>query len=112
MKIVQNKWINKFIPLPGFRCVNLFGVLFVRGEKELNEVTINHESIHSAQWKELWYMGFLLWYVIEWLIRFISCWNTHDAYRNISLEKEAYANDHNLDYLQTRKRFAFKNYLI
>lgn len=107
MEIIQNKWINKFIPFPGFRCVNLFGVLFVRGEKELSASTLNHEAIHTAQWKELLYIGFILWYVIEWIIRLIICWNTHDAYRNMSFEREAYDNDQNLSYLQTRKRFAF-----
>lgn len=107
MVIIQNKWINKFIPLPGFRCVNLFGVLFVRGDKTLSSVNLNHESIHTAQWKELWYIGFLLWYGIEWLIRLPK----GNAYRNISFEREAYANDDNLNYLQTRKRFAFINYI-
>lgn len=107
MKVVQNKWINKFIPFLGFRAVNLFGVLFVRGDKELSASTLNHEAIHFAQWKELWYIGFILWYLIEWIIR-IPMGN---AYRNISFEREAYANESNLSYLQTRKRFAFKNYI-
>lgn len=107
MKIIQNKWINRYIPFPGFRAINLFGILFVRGDKELSEVTLNHESIHSAQWKELWYIGFLLWYVIEWLIRLPK----GNAYRNISFEREAYDNDENLSYLKNRKRFNFLNYL-
>lgn len=103
MKIIR----NKYTPFLGFRCVNLFGVLFVRGNKELSDVTINHEAIHTAQWKELWYIGFLLWYVIEWLIRLPK----GNAYRNISFEREAYTNDKNLTYLQTRKRFAFVKYI-
>lgn len=107
MKIIQNKWINRYIPFPGFRAINLFGVLFVRGDKELSEVTLNHESIHTAQWKELWYVGFMLWYVIEWIARLPE----GDAYRNISFEREAYDNDENLSYLKNRERFNFLNYL-
>ena len=107
MKTIQNKWINRYIPFPGFRACNLFGVLFVRGDKELNEVTLNHESIHTAQWKELWYIGFLLWYVIEWMIRLPK----GNAYRSISFEREAYDNEKNLNYLKTRERFTFLKYL-
>lgn len=108
MKIIQNKWINRFIPFPNFRAINLFGVLFVRGARPLTKVILNHESIHTAQWKELWYIGFLLWYVIEWLIRLPR----GNAYRNISFEREAYTNDDNLTYLETRKRFSFLKYIL
>ena len=130
MKIIQNKWINKFIPFPNFRAINLFGVLFVRGARPLTNVTLNHESIHSAQIAEvmiasvpfallLWlltnvWLGILLfiasyylWYVIEWLVRLPF----GNAYRNISFEKEAYANDRNMNYNKTRKLFSFLKYL-
>ena len=50
--------------------MNLFGVLFVRWEKgkpkpTLSKYTINHESIHTKQMKELGYIFFYIWYVIE-----------------------------------------------
>lgn len=107
MKIIQNKWINRYIPFPGFKACNLFGVLFVRGDDELSEVSLNHESIHTAQWKELLHVGFILWYVIEWLIRLPK----GNAYHNISFEREAYDNKKNLNYLNNRKRFSFLKYL-
>lgn len=130
MKIIQNKWINKFIPFPNFRAINIFGVLFVRGARPLTKVTLNHESIHSAQIAEvmiasvpfallLWlftnvWLGILLfiasyylWYVIEWLIRLPK----GNAYKNISFEREAYANENYSDYLSERKLFAFLDYL-
>ncbi len=109
MKIIYN---SKIIPLKGFRCTNLFGILFVRGNFPLMNSTINHESIHTVQWKELLYIGFLLWYCIEWLIRFIgNGLKGHEAYRNLSFEKEAYANMNKPDYLTTRKPFCFVKYI-
>jgi len=111
MKIIQNKWINKFVPFPNFRAVNLFGVLFVRGKRALSKRTINHEQIHSEQWKELWYIGFLLWYVVEWIIRLFAFKGAKQAYRDISFEREAYQHDTDMDYIKTRKRFAFTRYI-
>jgi len=37
--------------------------------------------------------------------------NRKKAYRNISFEREAYANESNPDYLTNRKFFSFFNYL-
>lgn len=49
MKIIR----NKYIPFPGYKAINLFGVLFVKNNAKIDEVTINHESIHSAQIAEV-----------------------------------------------------------
>ena len=103
MKIIR----NNFIPFKGYKAMNICGILFVRGDAKIDEITLNHESIHTAQWKELWYIGFLLWYAIEWLIRLPK----GSAYHNISFEREAYDNEKNLEYLKTRERFTFLKYL-
>ena len=95
---------NDIIPLKGFSAVNLFGVIFARkSERPLSATTLNHESIHTEQMKELLYVGFYLCYLIEWLVRLFRRGN---AYRNISFEREAYACEHNPGYLQIRRRFA------
>ena len=60
---------NKYIPFQGFRAINLFGILFVRGNAIINERTVRHEAIHTAQMKEMLYIFFYLWYVIEWGLR-------------------------------------------
>lgn len=86
MKIIY----NNIIPFKGFIAINLFGVLFVRKDAVISEQTINHEKIHTAQMKEMLYIFFYLWYIIEWLIRLFMKGN---AYRNISFEKEAYNHD-------------------
>ena len=109
MRIVR----NKFIPFPGYKCINLFGILFVRENAKIDEETLVHESIHTAQIKELAYIFFYLWYGIEFLIRWIgtgfSDWDK--SYRGISFEREAYSNEDNPDYLKTRKHYAWLKYI-
>ena len=112
MKIIQNKWINKFIPFPGFKAANLFGVLFVRGSGIISKKTMNHESIHTELWKELLWIGFLLWYLIEWIIRLFAFKGRKYAYKNISFEREAYYNEADLDYMKYRKVWSFTRYYI
>jgi len=60
--------------------------------------------------KELFYIGFYIWYIIEWIIRLILIKNSHKAYKMISFEVEAYKNQDNLDYLKTRKKYDWIRY--
>ena len=112
MKIIY----SNIIPFKGFIAINLFGVCFVK--KYYKEHTgspmfkkmLNHESIHTAQMKEMLYVGFYLWYFTEWIVRiFINGWS--NAYRNISFEKEAYLHESDKNYLEERDGFAWLNYL-
>ncbi len=75
------------------------------------EVIINHESIHLAQYKECTWVGFILIYLINFLL---ICWKFPiyaivgtSVYRRLLFEQEAYKNEKNLNYLQTRKPFAW-----
>lgn len=114
MRIIKNDYLP---PVKKMRCINLFGVLFVRNGFEPSTFDLNHEAIHSAQMRELWYAGFYLFYSLEYLYRLPGCivdwaegtlkrsvWYT--AYRRISFEREAYKYAMNLTYLMARKRFA------
>lgn len=94
MKIIY----NNLIPFRGFRAMNLFGVLFVRGKRPLSKYTLNHENIHTHQMKYMLYILFYFWYVIEWLIKLLVYFNFDKAYRNISFEREAYDNQNDLTY--------------
>jgi hypothetical protein len=71
---------------------------------------INHERIHLRQQLELGILLFYLWYVIEYGIRRIQYRDHYTAYRNISFEREAFANDQNLTYLKTRSFWEFWRY--
>lgn len=104
MKIVR----NNVIPFKGFAAINLFGILFVRKDVNLTTTMMNHECIHTTQMKEMAYVFFYLWYVMEWLIRLMMKGN---AYRNISFEKEAYGNEADFAYLSNRKRYSWFKYL-
>lgn len=102
MKIIK----NKIIPFKGFSAIYLFGLLFTK--KELSKAEINHELIHERQAKEMLFVFFYLWYLIEWLIRLTQKGN---AYHKISFEREAYINQNNLLYLSRRKMFNFIKYI-
>lgn len=93
---------NKIIPFEEFKAINLLGILFVRENANIDAKTINHEEIHTAQMKEMLYIFFYLWYLIEWLIRLFGKGN---AYRKISFEKEAYNNENDETYLTKRKHY-------
>lgn len=77
-----------------------------------DEVLINHERIHLKQQQELLILPFYLIYVGEWLLRTLLYLNSYRAYQNISFEREAYANEHDRDYLTRRRRFAFMDYIF
>jgi hypothetical protein len=103
MIIVQ----NNLIPFKGFRAINLFGILFVRGSSSLSESTYLHERIHTRQMVELLYIGFYLAYLAEWLYLLCKYRNNSRAYRSISFEKEAYAHQYDgASYLNNRKLYA------
>ncbi len=114
MKIIY----NNLIPFKGFIAINLFGIIFVRNEYknyinydnkyDNRNYIINHESIHTKQIKELGYIFFYIWYFIEWILRLPF----GNAYCNISFEREAYANEKNGRYLQTRKHYSFLKYIF
>ena len=105
--IILNKWVPK-----GFAGITLFPCIFVAHKKWLqNAAFINHEKIHLRQQLELLILPFFIWYGFEFILRLIQYRNKRKAYRNISFEREAYANEANKKYLQNRRLFSFIRYL-
>ena len=121
---------NNIIPFPGYKAILLYGALFAKPNARIDELTINHESIHSKQYKELltvglalfiiiqliftpiWYVSILLFltiglslfyvlYVLEWILKGFK-------YHNISFEREAYIWQGDVT---NRKRFGWIKYL-
>ena len=107
MKVIY----NTILPPKSFKCINLFGVLFARRGTTLSDITLNHEAIHTAQMKEMGYIFFYIWYVIEWLVRLCYYQSGYTAYLNISFEREAYDKEEDLTYLDNRAWFQWLNYI-
>ena len=104
MKIIR----TSVLPFRGFSAINLLGILFVHHGVYLSNEMMNHERIHTAQQREMLFVFFYLAYLLEWLVRLPMRGN---AYRNISFEREAYANQRNLNYLKSRPCYAWRQYL-
>ena len=93
-------------PMGGdFLAICLFGCIF--SVRPLSETELNHELIHAAQQKELLYIPFFIWYVVEWLVLCCKYRNWMKAYYNIRFEKEAYLHQHDLGYLSRRKHYHY-----
>lgn len=78
-----------------------------------NKVVLNHEKIHHRQQLELLVIPYYIWYFIEyWNGMFRNGFSHHTAYMNISFEKEAFANQFDMQYLNKRKWLASWKYLF
>jgi len=97
------------LPFGRFIAINLFGIVFVKKGRILSSELKNHEAIHTVQMKELFVIGFYVWYIAEWLWKIMLYGKA--SYFHISFEREAYANAVNKSYLSKRKAFAFVFYL-
>ena len=104
--------VTKYLIPKGFRGLTVFPFVFVRYslDKE-NVVFINHEKIHLRQQMELLILPFFICYFLEYLIRLLQYKDRNLAYRNISFEREAYANESDQFYLKNRSFFSFIKYI-
>ncbi|TRX38864.1 hypothetical protein FNW52_02130 [Flavobacterium sp. ZT3R18] len=104
--------VAKYLIPKGYRGLTLFPFVFIKYRFDSDDkVVVNHEKIHLRQQLELLVLPFFVWYFLEYAVRLLQYKNANLAYRNISFEREAYANERQLDYLKTRPFFSFLNYL-
>ena len=103
---------NRHFPFGSFWAINLLGIVFARRDYgRLGAEELRHEGIHSIQQREMLFVAFYIWYVLEWFVRLVRYRNGKQAYRNISFEREAYAMQHDPDYRHHRPLFAWWKYL-
>jgi len=110
MKVYQNKTIISICRFFGSKTIeylNLFSFCIIYNTIKPDAETINHEQIHSAQMRELLFLGFYLMYVYFWIKDFIKYRSSSHAYYVIPFECEAYESEYNKNYLKTRKHFAW-----
>ncbi|MFT3793833.1 hypothetical protein [Flavobacterium sp.] len=105
--------VSKYLIPKGFRGLTVFPFVILRGKNDLDfEVLLRHEKIHIRQQLELLVVPFFIWYGLEYLFRLVQYRNKRLAYRNISFEREAYANEKDPDFLQSRSFWNFRKYLL
>ena len=96
----------------GYVGIAIFPFIFLKhASLKSNRVLINHERIHLRQQLELLVLPFYVFYGLEFFIRLIKHRNWRIAYENISFEREAYTNEKDLNYLESRSFFGFIKYL-
>ena len=66
MKIIY----NKRFPFKGYKAITLLKWIIVREDAKeyFTAEDYNHECIHYEQEKELWFVGFYLLYILEFLL--------------------------------------------
>ena len=105
-------WLVRTITGNFARAITLFPFVLLRYPNDRNDpVLLNHERIHLKQQLELLVIPFYLWYIGEYAWRRLEGMSHLSAYLAISFEREAYANEHQPNYLQQRRAFAFQKYL-
>lgn len=104
--------ISKYFIPKGFIGIAIFPFILLSHRSYAQDaICINHEKIHLKQQLEMGVIFFYIWYGIEWVFKYIKYKNAQQAYQNLSFEREAYAQERNLNYNNTRKYWAFLNYL-
>ncbi|WP_172917183.1 hypothetical protein [Capnocytophaga canis] len=100
--------VCKWLVPKGYSAITLYPFIFlrVRADKD-NALLINHERIHLRQQAELLVVFFYLWYGIDFLWKYAKYRNWGKAYYDNIFEREAYGNEHNLNYLQVRGWYWF-----
>ena len=103
---------SKYLVPKGYAAIAVFPFILLHDKQQLqNRILINHEKIHLRQQAELLILLFFFWYFLEYLVRLFK-YREHDkAYRNISFEREAYAHEHDSNYLKNRMLWNFSKFV-
>jgi hypothetical protein len=105
--------VNKYLLAKGFRGVSIWPFVVMKDKRTAQDpIFINHERIHLKQQLELLILPFYIWYVVEFFFRYLQVKNFLLAYRNISFEREAYANETDFNFVRKRKFWNFRKYLF
>lgn len=108
---IVSHWFLKFFTRGFASAITLWPFIILNSKKQkMDMILVNHEKIHLAQQLELGIIFFYVIYFGEFLFYRIKGFNKQRAYQSISFEKEAYANECNIDYLNSRELFDFRKY--
>jgi hypothetical protein len=85
-------------------------ILVKKQSMKQDQVLIRHETIHLRQAAELLVLPFYVLYLANYIVNRFKYNNHHQAYMHIVFEQEAYRQEKNNTYLQTRKLYAWVRY--
>ena len=90
----------KHFPFKGYKAMAWCGTIIHReGASKVNDITINHETIHLMQAKMCGSWVKYYWrYFIDWLKGNPLIYPASSAYYTTKYESEAYANEENMNY--------------
>jgi len=105
--------VNKYLLVKGFKGISLYPFVILKHKVLAKDsIFMNHERIHLSQQIEMLILPFYLWYSLEFLLRLVQFKNVKLAYKNISFEREAYANESDFNYFRKRQLWNFTYYLV
>ncbi len=103
--------ISKYVVPRGYLGITVFPFIFLKHKVLRRDIIlVNHERIHLRQQLELLIIPFFIIYLLEFLCRLLQHKKWRLAYKTISFEREAYKNEKDLDYLNSRSLWAFLKY--
>ncbi len=97
-------FLSRFAPIE-INAISLFPFVFSRNY--ISEITRRHETIHFQQQLETFIIFFYIIYLWDYFKARIGGSSGRASYKLIRAEKEAYENELDMDYLDTRKRFTW-----
>lgn len=109
--IVENSRIPKLLSIIiEINAITLWPFIIFRNKS--SERVLRHEMIHIKQYNEMFVIGFLIIYLYDWLKGLIKYKDKEMAYYRIRFEQEAYMYDIVDGYLETRKKYAWRDYNV
>ena len=109
--LIVSPWFTKLVSIViDVYAITLFP--FIISKEKMGAETLNHETIHIYQQRELLLVGFYLLYFYYYLRGVIKYKDKQKAYYMIPFEQEAYEYDNQLDYLETRKPYSWTKYKV
>lgn len=95
--------------LPNVNAITLAPFGIYHREEKMTWQTLNEELIHWKQQIEMIIIIFYAWYLIEWIIKYLT--PPVGAYYDLSFEREAKMHREDGKYLNTRKHYAWFKYI-
>lgn len=106
----SDKFLNSVSWFGRVSGIALWPFIVLRENRRGDQVLLNHEKIHLRQQIEMLLVPFFVVYLIHYLINLIKFRSYGRAYRNICFEREAFSNEEDSGYLNSRRFWSWLRY--